>query len=303
MDNELITLSEQLAKIVESTARYVVAVETHPRVPASGIYWQPGVVVTVEHALKGLTEAEVTFPDGAKGKGTLAGKDEATGLAAFRVLESDLPAPSLAITEGLKPGNLTVAVGRSVRSGPTASMGVISAVSGAWRTWRGGNIDRFVQLDYGLYPNSNGGAVVDTKGNLIGVATSAFSRFGGVAIPAATVNRVLPSLLDSGYVRRGYLGVGLRAVPMPESMRHLLLEPAATAVIVLSVEDGAAGHRAGLFVGDIIAGFEQKPVHDSDDVQALLGPESVGSTITAHIIRGGQRLDVAIEVGERNREE
>ncbi|MBL8234236.1 MAG: serine protease [Bryobacterales bacterium] len=301
MEMDLVTVSENLAKVVESAGRYVVSVQTHPRVPASGVYWQNGVVVTAEHVLKGFTEAEITAPDGSKHKGTLAGKDESTGLAAFRFDGIELPVPTLSNAEAWKPGNLTLTVGRSKR-GATASMGVISSIGGPWRTWRGGDVDRFVQLDYSLYPSSSGGAVVDAKGDLIGIATQAFSRFGAVAIPASTVNRVLPSLLAAGYVARGYLGVGLRAVPLPESMHALMIEPGPTGVIVLSVEDGTPAHQAGICIGDIFVGFDNQPVRDSDDVQGMLGPGSVGRAIHVSLIRGGKRVELEVQIGERKRE-
>lgn len=300
MEIDLVTVSENLAKAVESAGRYVVSLQTHPRVPASGVYWQNGVVVTAEHVLKGFSEAEVTAPDGTKHHATLAGKDESTGLAAFKLDSLDLPLPELSNGELWKPGHLTLTVGRS-RRGATASMGVISSIGGPWRTWRGGDVDRFVQLDYSLYPNSTGGAVIDANGALIGIATQAFSRFGAVAIPAATVNRVLPALLSSGYVARGYLGIGLRAVPLPESMHPLMVQPGATGVIVLSVEEGAPAHQAGICMGDILVGFDNQPVRDSDDVQGLLGPGSVGRSIHVSLIRAGKRVELDVLVAEKQR--
>lgn len=301
MEMDLVMISENMAKAVEAASRFVLAVQTHPRLPASGVYWQDGVVVTVDHVLKGFSEAEITAPDGSKHTAALAGKDESTGVAAFRLDCPDSPLPTLSDGDSWKPGNLTLTVGRS-RRGATASMGVISAIGGPWRTWRGGELDRFVQLDYSLYPSSAGGAVIDAKGGLIGIATPAFSRFGAVAIPAATVNRILPSLLAEGYVARGYLGVGLRAVPLPESMRSLMVEPGPTGVIVLSVEDGTAAQKAGLCIGDILVGLDNQPVRDSDDVQALLGPGSVGRQIRVSLIRGGKRLELDVVAGERQRE-
>src|SRR5581483_6090353 len=124
--------------------------------------------------------------------------------------------PISRLAEGTKPGHLALAVGRSEDSGVNASMGIISAVSGPWRTWRGGRLDQYIRLDLTMYPASSGGAVVDSAGAVIGVATSGLSRLAGLAIPAASINRVLDDILSRGRVSRGYLGVGLQPVVLPD---------------------------------------------------------------------------------------
>ena len=123
-------------------------------------------------------------------------------------------------------------------------MGVISAVGGAWTTWRGGRIDQYVRLDVSLYPGSSGGAVVDTGGRVIGLATSALSRAAGVAIPAATVDRVAGELLSKGRIARGYLGLGLQPVRLPEHLISKLKLAAGTGLIVLTAEAGGPAESA-----------------------------------------------------------
>jgi S1-C subfamily serine protease len=171
-------------------------------------------------------------------------------------------------------------------------MGIISAVSGSWRTWRGGRLDQYIRLDLTMYPGSSGGVVINTAGETIGVATSALSRIAGLAIPVATVDRVVDEILTSGRVSRGYLGVGLQPVELPDHQNGL---------IVLSLEaDGPAG-KAGLIIGDIIISIAGRRVADTDDVQSALESHAVGANVEVTVVRAGSPANIGITVGERPR--
>jgi S1-C subfamily serine protease len=291
MANELAALSNELAAAVERAGRSVVAVHARPRFSSSGVIWRPGVIVTAEHTIRREEEITVTLPDGANRPVTLAGSDAGTDLA---VLKLDEPAvePVAQGAEEARPGFLALAVGRSQDSGVNATMGIISAVSGAWRTWRGGRLDQYIRLDLTMYPASSGSVVIDSSGKALGIATSALSRIAGVAIPAATINRVLDEILTRGRVRRGYLGVGLQPVELPDHHKGL---------IVLSVEAGGPAAQAGVLVGDILVALGNKAVSDTDDVQLALETVGVGQTIQAGLLRGGESTRIAIVVGERQR--
>ena len=291
MTSELAALSNDLAAAVERAGRSVVAVHARPRFSSSGVVWRPGVIVTAQHTIRREEEITVTLPDGADRPATVAGSDPGTDLAVLRVPEpSGDPAPPPA--EEFKPGYLALAVGRSEDSGVNATLGIISAVSGPWRTWRGGRLDRYIRLDLTMYPASSGGLVIDTSGATIGIATSALSRLAGLAIPASTINRVLEEILTRGRVSRGYLGVGLQPVTLPDHQRGL---------IVLSVEAGGPAAAAGVLVGDILVSLDGKAAVDTDDVQTALESASVGETVKADLVRGGLRKQVPITVGERPR--
>ena len=204
------------------------------------------------------------------------------------------PAATFGSPETLKPGQVVLAIGRSPDSGVNATMGIMSAVSGPWRSWRGGQIDQYLRLDLTLYPGSSGGAVVDTAGRVLGISTSALSRIAGLAVPVSTVNRVVDELLRTGHVSRGYLGLGLHPVALPDG---------STGLIVLSAEADGPAARAGVLIGDILVALAGKGVGDTDDIQSALDSESVGKPITARIVRGGQVIELNITVGERPRRE
>jgi S1-C subfamily serine protease len=292
MTNELAALSNDLAAAVERAGKSVVAVHARPRFSSAGVIWQPGVIVTAEHTVRREDEITVTMPDGTDRAATLAGADAGTDIAVLKLAD---PAGEVATQTAaeLRPGYLALAIGRSENSGVNATLGIISAVSGSWRTWRGGRLDQYIRLDLNMYPSSSGGAVIDTSGAVIGISTSALSRIAALAIPASTINRVTGEILSRGRVARGYLGVGLQPVTVSDHQKGL---------IVLSIEqDGPAG-KAGLLVGDIMVSLGGKTVTDTGDVQTALEKVAVGQPIEAALLRGGVARQVTITVGERRRD-
>ncbi|MBV8818932.1 MAG: serine protease [Acidobacteriaceae bacterium] len=284
---------------MERAGQTVVTVHGRPRVPSSGVLWKEGVVVTADHTLRRDEELRITLPDGQSVGATLAGRDPGTDLAVLRTEQQQTPAAQLQDIEDLKPGSLALVVGRSHETGVSAALGVISTVSGPWHTWRGGKIDQFVRLDVGLYPGASGGAVVDASGRLVGIATGGLSRTSALAIPRVTVTRVVEALLKSGRVARGYLGLGLQPVVVPEHLRTELAITQKTGLIALSVEPDAPAGKAGIVIGDVLLTLNGNAVGDTDDLQAVLGPEFVGKTVDCTILRGGARANVQITIGER----
>jgi S1-C subfamily serine protease len=256
------------------------------------VIWRPGVVVTAEHTIRREEEITVTVPDGSERPATVAGRDAGTDIAVLKLAE---PAgdPAALTSVDPRPGNLALSIGRSENSGVNATLGIISAVSGSWRTWRGGRLDQYIRLDLTMYPSSSGAAVIDTSGGVIGIATAGLSRIAGLAIPATTINRVADELLSRGHVARGYLGVGLQPVTLGDHQKSL---------IVLSVERGGPADKAGILVGDILVSLGGKAVGDTDDVQSALEAAAVGQAIEAGLLRGGEARQIGITIGERRRD-
>jgi len=184
MSAELIELSNALAQATERAAASVVAVHAEARGSASGVIWRPGVIVTAEHALRRDEEIHATLPDGRVVPATLAGRDPSTDLAALKCAEASAAVANFGDVASLKPGSLTLVVGRTRASGPVAALGVVSLVAPERRTWTGAALAPYIRLDVGLQPTAIGGAVVDPQGRIVGIATPRFARFGAIAIPA-----------------------------------------------------------------------------------------------------------------------
>src|SRR5215468_257545 len=192
--SSLLSLSNDLAGAVERAGRAVVAVNGRPRLPSTGVHWRPGVIVTADHTVRTDEDITITRPDGRTVPASLAGRDPGTDLAVLRVGDSDLPVADVAEPASLRVGHMVLAIG----NGPRASWGVVSALGGRWRTWRGGEIDQLVRLDLTLYPGFSGGPLVDVEGRVVGISTSGLSRQLELAVPAATVARVAAELLERG---------------------------------------------------------------------------------------------------------
>src|SRR6059058_2156033 len=169
MSPVLQSLSTELADAVESAGRAVVAIHARRRIPASGVHWRPGVVVATHHTINRDDNITVTLPDGRTVPATLAGRDPGTDLAVLKVQGAEWPAAEIGDAAALKVGHVVLAVARPGEHGLSASVGVVSYLGEAWRTWRGGQIDRFVRPDLTLYPGFSGGPLADVQGRVIDV--------------------------------------------------------------------------------------------------------------------------------------
>ena len=305
-DSPLAALSEQLAEAVERVSPSIVAVDARPRVRTSGVIWRPGIVVSTNHTIRREEEITVTLRDGEELRATLAGRDAGTDLAVLRVKEGDNKEGAASATaqfadaSTLNAGNLVLAVGRAhPERGISASLGIVSVAGDKWRTWRGGEIDRIIRPDVSIFIGFSGGALVDVGGRIIGINTTGLVRGGGMTVPASTVDRVVGQLLTRGRVARPYLGVGMHPVALPEKLREQFQLPQATGLMMLSVEPDAPMDKAGITIGDILLALGDVPVADTDDVQAALAGQEIGSTLTAKILRGGEVREVQITLGER----
>ncbi len=293
--NALLSLSNDLAGAVERVAGAVVAVHARPRLPSTGVHWRPGIIVTADHTVRSDEDITIARPDGRTVAASLIGRDPGTDLAVLRVQDTDLPTADLGDPGSLKVGHIVLAVGY----GPRASWGIVSALGGRWHTWRGGEIDQLLRLDLTLYPGFSGGPLVDVQGRVVGINTSGLSRQLELAIPASTVARIAAELIDKGRVSRGFLGVGLQPVRLPESLRRTLAAAPEIGLIVVSVHPDGPAAKSGLLLGDVLVTLDDTPVGAPEDVQAVVGARSVGSTITATILRAGAPAEVRITVGER----
>jgi S1-C subfamily serine protease len=284
-------LSNDLAAAVEKASEVTVAVNGRPQTPSSGIHWSRGVVVTTDHTLR--QDEDITISLGARGnasgrelKATLAGRDPSTDIAVLRVPELDAPFADFVDASTLRPGHLVLAVGRQ----STASLGVISAITGAWRTWRGGRVDHFIRADVSIYTGYSGGSLVDAGGRIAGMNTSGLTRGGGVTLPKSTIDRVVGEILSKGKVARGWLGVGMQPVRLPGG---------ATGLMVLNLEPEGPAEKGGLLLGDILLDAAGAPLQSTEDLQAALSADRIGQPVTFRIHRGGAEIEKAVVIGER----
>jgi S1-C subfamily serine protease len=295
MADSLEQFSDALAGVVERTAAAVVRVEGRRRGAASGVAWSEDVVVTTHHALE-WDEVPVGLPGGKTDKAILVGSDPGTDLAALRLPGAGLVPANWSDVEGLKVGHLVLAVSRPGRTAQ-ARLGTVAALADSWRTPSGGKVDRYLQTDLSLHPGFSGSALVDVAGRVRGLNTAGLLRGTATAMPAATVRRVVASLLAHGQVRRGYLGIGAQPVRLPAGT-----EPGAapaTALLVSSVQADSPASRAGVMLGDVLLSLDGHPLGHPADLLPLLDEDRIGATARARVLRGGEARDVEIVIGAR----
>jgi S1-C subfamily serine protease len=297
----LLGLSNNLADAVESAGKSIVAIHARRHSPSSGVCWKEGVIVTADHTIEREDNITVTLPDGRSLPATLAGRDPGTDIAVLRVENASLPVADVGDASTLKVGHIVLAVARPGAVGLSASWGAVSAVGGSFRTWAGGQIDQLVRPDLTLYPGFSGGPLIDAQGRVAGINTSGLSRSMALTVPAATVGRVAEQLLATGRIARGYLGIAMQSVRLPDAQVAALGLSRNTGLIVVSMEGGGPAEKAGVLVGDILVAIDGSPVSNTDDIQAQLGAERVGKSVTARVIRGGAPAEVSLTVGERPR--
>jgi S1-C subfamily serine protease len=293
--NPLIALSNQTADLVQQAAGRVVAVYSGGRRTVSGIHWRPGIVVTAEEALGEDDNIKLTLPGGAEVAASLAGRDPTTDIAVLRFQPDGLAVAEIADAGSLRPGQFTVAVG-NYQGAPLASLGIVAFAGGPWQSQRGGAIDSFIRLDLALNPAAEGGALVNTDGRVVGMAVLG-PRRRVLAIPAATIDRVVDQLLAKGHVYRGYLGAGLQPVWLAD--RPTEASGGGRGVLVVSVDPQGPAARAGVLVGDIVTAWDAKRINRVREVIGLLGSDSVGRTVELGLLRGGAPLSLKLVIGER----
>ncbi len=291
MTGVLSDFSEALAKVVADSGPAVVRVEGRQRMPASGVGWAPGIVITAHHVLETDGEVKLGFADGQTAVAQIAGRDPSTDIAVLRT-EGRTPVAQWNDLSQLKVGHVVLALGRpgaTVR----ATMGIVAAFGEAWRTALGGKIDRYLQTDLAMYPGFSGGPLVDSAGRVVGINTSGLIRGSSITVPTPTVKRVVETLLAYGKVKRGYLGVGVNPVRLSEGAGQ------ATGLLVNSVEPGSPAEQGGLLLGDVILKLDESTTLMPDDMLGYLAGDRVGVRAAVHVLRGGQAKSLNVTIGER----
>ena len=297
MSNTLQEFSNGLSSAVEKGGASTVVVDARKRYPASGIAYADDLVLTADHVVTREENIKVLLPDGKSVSATIAGRDPGSDLALLRLAEKVLtPAKT---SDSFKVGQLVLALGRPNSAGMQASWGIVTAISGPARTFRGGMLDEYIQTETTPYPGFSGGPLVNTEGDVLGLNTSGLTRGSSLAIPVKVAWRVADDLAKHGSVKRGYLGVRTQPVELGESARKTLQREQTHGLLVLWLEEGGPAEKGGLFVGDTLVAVSGQPVGDADDLFSALNSDTVGKAIAVEVLRGGRPETVTVTVGER----
>jgi S1-C subfamily serine protease len=291
-------LANEMAETAAGTGLSVVAVHGR-RHASSGIFWSEDAIVTVNHALPRDEQCTVTVPSGERMTARVAGRDSSTDLAVLRLQKpTGTQLPRWAETSHLRVGELVMALARTGRGNLVASSGVISGLMGSWRTWGGGEVDQFIRPDLNLYSGFSGGPLLNARGDVIGMNTSALHR-SGITVPASTIHRVAAELLEKGRIERPYLGLAMQAAPLPESLRTRLNLMATEGLLVVHTEPGGPAEKAGVLLGDVLLELDGQGTADTDDVQRVLRGQKSGNAVQAKLLRGGTVATIGVLLAGR----
>ncbi|MBZ9557177.1 MULTISPECIES: Do family serine endopeptidase [unclassified Modicisalibacter] len=261
---------------------------------------EEGYVLTNNHVIQGADQIQVALRDGRETLATLIGTDPESDLAVLKIDLDDLPVIRMADSERIAVGDISLAIGNPFGVGQTVTMGIISATG---RNHLGlSAYEDFIQTDAAINPGNSGGALVNADGALEGINTAIFSRSGGsqgigFAIPTNLAREILKQIIQHGRVIRGWLGIEVQEITANLATSFGL--KAAQGVVISSVFPGGPGDKAGLQPGDVMTSIDGKPIIDPRAAMADIAEVKPGASLPVTIIRGGERKQVDIQVGER----
>jgi S1-C subfamily serine protease len=290
-------LDQALATAVATAGRSVVHVARGHGHTGTGTVWAPDLVVSSSFHTPDRTKVGIGTADGEleDRDAEVIGRDPGTDVALLRVTGGGLvPATFREIGE-LAVGNLALALGRPGRT-VRAQLRAIGVLGPEIRTPHGGKLDRYLESDRQIPRGFAGGPLIDADGAVIGMNTRTLLRGADLAIPTATLRRVVDELAAHGGVRRGYLGVGAFPAQLPPPLAQLAGRD--RGALVANVEDGGPAATAGILVGDIIVELAGTPVTDPDSLRLALG-DRPGETVALVVLRGGARQESSVTLGSK----
>jgi S1-C subfamily serine protease len=290
----LAQFSNAIAARVEAATAAVVAISLANERYITGMVFRSNVVVASEQSLPSHDEFEVIAAAGSALSAKVAGRDPGTNIAVLKLSHS-IAAP-LIVAGQAQAGVIALAIGADGTGRASARLGLVNLAGPEWHSSRGGLIDRRIVLDLHLGRREEGGPVFDAAGNCLGMST--FGPRGQViVIPIATIERIVPPLLKDGRIARGWLGVALQAVAVPDALRDAA-DQSSGLMVMSVVEDGPAA-KAGIVAGDIILSVDGTSTHRFRRIAKHFGSDSIGRKADLRLIRGGTVITVQTLIAER----
>jgi len=256
-----------------------------------------GLVITNHHVIKNAAQVIVTLKDRRQFPATLIGADPATDIAVLKIEAPNLTAMKLGDSDQLNVGDFVVAIGNPFGLGQTVTSGIVSALGRSGLNIEG--YEDFIQTDASINPGNSGGALINLRGELIGINTAIIGPSGasvgiGFAVPVNMARGVMTQLVRFGEVRRGRLGIDFEDLA-PDAAVALKL-PTADGALISTVQPDSPAAKAGLRRGDVVLAFNGRPVRSGPDLRNRLGLTPVGDTIELTVFRDGNKLTVKLQI-------
>jgi serine protease Do len=258
-----------------------------------------GYILTNNHVIEGAEDILVKLSDNREYKGKVVGMDSRTDIAVIKIEEKNLPTINWGDSDKLRVGEIVIAVGNPFGLSKTITMGIISALS---RSGMGiTDYEDFIQTDAAINPGNSGGALVNIKGELIGINTAILSRSGGFqgigfAIPSNMVKNVMDGIINGGKVVRGWLGVQVQPLTRDLAKQFKLKDE--NGVLIVDIVEGSPAEKGGLKRGDVITEFNGRKVENPFHLKNTVASAKPGDTLKMMIIRDGNVLTATVVIGE-----
>ena len=258
-----------------------------------------GYVLTNNHVVDRGVEVTVTMPDKRELRAKVIGVDPATDIAVLKIDASNLPTMPWGDSSRLKVAEWVLAIGNPFQLNQSVTLGIVSA-TGRTLEGRFAAYEDFIQTDAAINPGNSGGALVNARGELVGINTAIFSETGGYqgigfAVPSNLARHVMDELVKFGEVQRGTIS-GITLQPLTTRLAEQLNAPNTRGMVVVSMQQRSDAYLAGMRPGDIIVSFNGAPVEDQSHIMRLLSDAKIGSTVTVGLLREGKPLSVKVPI-------
>lgn len=284
---------EPVSEVAKALSPSVVQIETETGLGSGVVYEEDGLILTAAHVVEGVEDVTVRLADGRRIAGRVVGSDRATDVAVVRAADENLPVAPLGVGQGIRVGQLAVAIGSPFGLEGSVTSGIVSAIDRSVPINDGASTASMIQTDASINPGNSGGALADRNGTVIGIndlirTESGVSSGVGFAIPIDIAARVADSLVKGVKPRLGFLGVsGTEPTSGPAG------------ALITDVLAGTPAQAAGVQRGDLITGVDGRPIEDMAALGARIRATRPGTIVTLEIMRNGHKLEIDVRVGGR----
>jgi serine protease Do len=283
--------SRVVVAVAESVTPHVASVRVARGSGSAVCFTDDGGLLTNAHVVGDAKQGKAVFADGTEARFEVVGRDPLSDLAVLRSDGDTPPAATFGDADGLKVGQLVIAVGNPLGLAGSVTAGVVSALGRALPVNGRRVIEDVIQTDAALNPGNSGGALANARGEVVGINTALAGIGLGLAIPInSTTRRILSTLLVEGRVRRAYLGVVGVPAPLPDPVAERTGQKAG--VRLVQVVPGGPADRAGLHDGDLVLSVARTEVNDAQGIQKQLFAEAIGLPLQVTVLRNGAMVDV-----------
>jgi S1-C subfamily serine protease len=291
----LSSLSDSIINVTAKVSPSVVGVHSGKMLSGTGIVWtRDGYILTCSHVIKGLREVCISSEAMGTVTARIIGSDPYSDVALLKIeTNNELNNITAAESEGIRVGQMVLALANPYGEQPSVTQGLVTSARSSIRGWSGRFLNDIVITDARLNPGYSGGPLVDVQGRMLGMNVFVVAS-RGIAIRTHTLKRIAESLMSSGTVKRGYLGISFYPISLPMEVTDPLGIKQSAGLMVVSVERGSPAKKAGLLIGDTILTLGQQQVFTLHDMDRLLTLDVIGKSMKLGVLRGERLVELDI---------